>query len=47
MTTVVVCLLASVGLLVLARLTGSAGFGVAGLVPLLALGAAKWWWWTD
>ncbi|MFL5816649.1 MAG: hypothetical protein ACJ76L_03515 [Conexibacter sp.] len=46
-TIAVVCLLASAALLVLAKLAGSAGLGVAGLVPLLVLGAAKWWWWTD
>jgi hypothetical protein len=44
-TIAAVCLLTSAGLLVIARLTGSAGLGVAGVVPLLVLGVAKWWWW--
>jgi len=41
-----VCLVASAGLLVLSALTGSGEIGVAGLVPLLVLGLARWWWST-
>ena len=41
-----VCLVVSVALLVLAELLSSTTLAVLGVIPLVLLGVAKWWWWT-